>query len=210
MIETILSWLAHLVTTTIETTGYAGIFFLMLAESANIPIPSEVIMPFSGSLVAHGRFSFLGVVATGTLGNVAGSLISYWIGRYGGRPFLDRYGRYLFISHHHLDLADRWFARYGLAAVFFGRLLPVIRTFISFPAGIARVSLVRFIVATTLGALPFVLFLTWIGKILGENWETIRFYFRGADLFIAFLLIVGVVWWLGSHFKGTKEVEPVP
>lgn len=194
MIETFLGWLAHFITATISASGYVGVFLLMAAESANLPIPSEVIMPFSGSLILTGRFAFLPVVLAGTFGNLAGSLLSYGVARFGGRPFLERYGKYLFISHDHLALADRWFDRYGLGAVFFGRLLPIIRTFISFPAGLAKLPIGLFSLITFVGALPFVALLTWVGYILGQNWEALRPYFRSADGVIVGVIVLVIVW----------------
>lgn len=189
-----LGWLAHAITTTIAASGYLGVFFLMAAESANLPIPSEVIMPFSGSLIASGQFAFLPVILAGTAGNLAGSLLSYAVARFGGRPFLDTYGRWLFISRDHLGLADRWFERYGLGAVFWGRLLPIVRTFISFPAGLAGLPIGSFSLVTFIGALPFVSLLTWIGYLLGQNWDAIRPYFRNLDAGILALIILYIAW----------------
>src|SRR3989475_5491480 len=145
MIGRIIEILSAFIVATISTLGYAGIVLLMAIESACIPLPSEVIMPFSGYLVYTGRFNLWAVGVAGAFGCVAGSLVAYWVGMYGGRPLIEKYGRYLLVSRHDLDLADRWFDRFGEVIVFTSRLLPVIRTFIAFPAGVARMNLTRFV-----------------------------------------------------------------
>ncbi|MCX6808873.1 MAG: DedA family protein, partial [Candidatus Berkelbacteria bacterium] len=151
----ILDFLANIVISAINFLGYGGIFLMMFLESCGIPMPSEVIMPFSGSLVVAGHLSFWSIVIVGALGNLAGSWLAYWIGYRGGRPLIEKYGKYILISKHDLDLADNWFKKYGDWAVFFGRLLPVIRTYISFPAGISKMNFKRFSAFTLLGALPW-------------------------------------------------------
>ncbi|MCX6811206.1 MAG: DedA family protein, partial [Candidatus Berkelbacteria bacterium] len=138
MIHSILAAISGFIIATISTLGYGGIVLLMAIESACIPLPSEVIMPFSGFLVFDGRFNLWLIALAGAVGCVVGSVIAYWVGMYGGRPLIERYGKYILISHHDLDLADRWFNKHGDVAIFFSRLLPVVRTYISFPAGIAR------------------------------------------------------------------------
>src|ERR1700675_3224663 len=152
MIARIIELLSVFIVATISRLGYAGIVLLMAIESACIPLPSEIIMPFSGYLVYTGRFNLWAVGVAGAFGCVLGSLVAYWVGMYGGRPLIEKYGKYVLISHHDLDLADRWFARFGEIIVFGSRLLPVIRTFIAFPAGVARMNLKRFIVYTFLGS----------------------------------------------------------
>ena len=165
-------------TTEIARFGYLAIFVLMVLESACIPIPSEVTMLFGGALVtapflAPGQqLEFWLVVLAGTLGNLVGSWLAYWAGRSGGQPLVDRWGRYLLIRPHEVDRANDWFERHGQGTVFFGRLLPVIRTFISLPAGVVRMPLGRFTAYTVLGCLPWCLFLTWIGALLGTRWES--------------------------------------
>ena len=187
--------------------GYAGVFVAMTLESAMIPLPSELILPFAGFLVSDptqlepltGRpWDFWIAVIVGTAGNTTGSLIAYAIGRYGGRPFLERYGKYLLIRSHDLELADRWFARWGSQTAFFSRLMPIVRTFISFPAGVARMPVGRFVVYSTAGALPWSIALVWAGRTLGENWAAIRDLLAPYDLAILAALIVAValyVWW---------------
>ena len=168
MIARIIEILSAFIVATISTLGYAGVILLMAIESACIPLPSEIIMPFAGYLVYTGRFNLWAVGVAGALGCVAGSLIAYAVGMYGGRPLIEKYGRYLLVSRHDLDLADRWFARYGEIIVFASRLLPVIRTFIAFPAGVARMNLTRFVIYTFAGSLPWCLGLAYVGQLLGE------------------------------------------
>src|SRR6185295_5341117 len=140
----VITLLSRFVINTISTLGYTGILVTMAIESACIPLPSEISMPFSGYLVTTGQFTMLGVTLAGAFGNVAGSVVAYYAGVWGGRPFVERYGHYLLVARKDLEMADRWFAKYGDAAVFFSRMLPVVRTFISLPAGIARVNIYRF------------------------------------------------------------------
>ncbi len=195
MIEQLIDILVQFVTSVISAIGYPGIVLLMGLESANIPIPSEAIMPFAGFLVAEGRLNFWVVVLMGTLGNWAGSSLSWWLGATGGRALVDKYGRYVRLSHHHLDVAERWFAKYGEASVFFGRLLPVVRTFISLPAGLAKMNYIKFSIYTILGALPFCYVLTLIGFKLGERWDEIRRYFHYLDAIVVVGLILAVGYW---------------
>ena len=157
LIEWLIEVLGRFVIATISTFGYTGIVITMAIESACIPLPSEIIMPFSGYLVSTGQFSLLGVTLAGAIGNVLGSLVAYYVGVWGGRPFVERYGRYVLISQHDVDLADRWFAKHGEAAVLIGRLLPVVRTFISLPAGIARMDIKSSCSIRLLERCPFVM-----------------------------------------------------
>jgi len=173
----------------------------MAIESACIPLPSEIIMPFSGYLVSAGRFNLWLVGIAGAIGCVVGSVAAYWVGIKGGRPFLEKYGKYVLISHHDLDNADRFFRKYGDWSIFISRLLPVIRTFISLPAGIARMRFGRFVVLTFIGSLPWCLALAYVGKVMGENWEEIKFYFRQADIVIGILIVIAVVLFLYRHLK---------
>lgn len=201
MVSAILSWLSSIIISVISTTGYLGIFVLMALESACIPIPSEVIMPFSGFLVWQGRFELLPVVLWGALGNLAGSILAYAIGAWGGRRLIEKYGKYILISSHDLGLADSWFAKYGQSTVFFSRLLPVVRTFISLPAGIARMDFKKFCFYTLLGSLFWSFFLAYAGLIAGENWESLKIYFHKFDLAIGITIILGIIWWVRRHFK---------
>jgi membrane protein DedA with SNARE-associated domain len=201
LIETILAPIAQWVTNLISSAGYWGIILAMTIESACIPLPSEIIMPFSGYLVSTGRFNLWMVSLAGAFGCLVGSTVAYWVGVWGGRPFLSRYGKYILISHKDLDTADRWFSEYGDWAIFFSRLLPVIRTFISLPAGIARMNFTRFAIYTFVGSLPWCFALTYIGKVLGENWDKIKIYFQRADLLIAILFLVAIAFFIYRHIK---------
>lgn len=205
MITKIIDILAGIVVATIGFLGYGGIFLLMLLESCGVPMPSEVIMPFSGFLVFKGQLTLSAIVTVGTLGNVAGSLLAYWIGHRGGRPLIEKYGRYFLISRHDLDLADRWFARYGSLTVFFGRLLPVVRTYISFPAGISKMDLKQFVLYTALGALPWVWLFGWLGVKMGENWEGIRAALHNFDVSIALVVAAAAGWYVWRHLKNKKK-----
>lgn len=187
--------------------GYVGVLVAMAIESAMIPLPSELILPFAGFLVSDPAqiepltgepWNFWLAVIAGTVGNTTGSLIAYAIGAYGGRPFLERYGRYLLIRHHEIELADRFFQRWGVPTVFFSRMLPIVRTFISFPAGVARMPLGTFVLFSTLGAIPWSIALVYAGTVLGANWVEIREILQPFDLLIAVSVAAGVtlfVWW---------------
>lgn len=174
----------------ISSFGYLSIVFLMALESACIPIPSEVIMPFSGYLVYQGRFSLIGAAIAGTLGCVIGSIGAYAVGLYLGRPFILKYGKYVLVTKHKLHMADQWFERYGDRVIFISRLLPVIRTFISLPAGISRMNLSKFIVYTALGSFPWCLALAYVGVYLGPKWESILKFFHTFDALIIIALVV--------------------
>lgn len=182
----------------IAALGYWGIAIGMAIESCNIPLPSEVILPLGGFLAAQGKLNFFLAALAGNVGGTIGSIVSYYLGFRGGRPLLERYGRYFWISQRELALADRWFARWGEATVFFTRLLPIIRTFISFPAGVARMNFKRFVVYTFLGSLPWSLFLTYLGLKFGEHRELLREWFHRFDLAILIAMACGMLfffWW---------------
>ena len=205
-IEAIISILSRFVINTISTFGYTGILVTMTIESACIPLPREIIMPFSGYLVSTGQFTMLGVTLAGAIGNVVGSIVAYYAGVWGGRPFVERYGPYMLISHKDLDTADRWFARYGEATVFFSRMLPVVRTFISLPAGIAKMNFPRFVLFTFIGALPWCYLLAYIGVKMGEKWEHLRDYFHQFDIVIGLCLAIAAGYFIWSHWprRATK------
>ncbi|MFA5927061.1 MAG: DedA family protein [Patescibacteria group bacterium] len=204
MVTDIIDILANFVVSTIDMIGYGGIFILMLVESAGIPMPSEVIMPFSGFLVADGKMGFWAVTLLGTVGNLVGSLLAYWIGAKGGRPLIEKYGKYILISKHDLDLADRWFRDYGSATTFFGRVLPIVRTYISFPAGIAGMNIWKFSFYTFLGALPWCAALTYAGIKMGNNWELIREKLHNFDLAIGITIVACIVLYVWRHIKHTR------
>ncbi len=214
MIAKILAVLSALIISVISTSGYLGILLLMTIESACIPLPSEVIMPFSGYLVFTGRFHLLWVATVGALGCNLGSLIAYEVGHYGGRPLVERYGSWILLSKSELDMADRFFARYGDATVFISRLLPVVRTFIALPAGVARMPRVRFHVYTFLGSWPWCLGLAWVGLKLGERWSTdprLKMWFHRFDAVIGAVIVLAVIWFIWSRWQHRiRRSEPVP
>ncbi len=186
--------------------GIFAVFFLMTLESACIPIPSEVIMLYAGAMVAHGNMTLLEVTAAGALGNLAGSWLAYWAGAYGGRPLLEKYGRYILVTKKKLDMADRWWQRYGDVTVFFSRMLPIIRTFISLPAGISRMRFGRFTLYTLLGSIPWSLMLAWLGVKFAENYEeVIRPKLSIITYSVAALLAVAAVYlvWRWRRRAGT-------
>ena len=187
----------------IGSLGYWGVFIGMTLESACIPLPSEVIMPFAGFAVSEGKMTLLGITLVGTLGNLLGGLIAYFVGLKGGRPFLEKYGKYVLISHSKLDQADHWFEKYGHEAVLISRMLPAIRTFISLPAGIARMDLKKFTIYTFLGSLPWTFALAYIGVQLGPHWEVIKGYFHILDIIVA-IGIIGVIAYLIYKYKKNK------
>ena len=194
MIETLIGFLSHIAITIISTLGYFGVGLAMAIESANIPLPSEIIMPFSGFLVSTGRFHLWGVVLAGSIGGTIGSLLSYALGYYGGetviRGLIRKYGKYLLIFEYELDEAEHWFASHGQLVTFTARLLPVIRTFISLPAGMSKMDVKKFAFFAFLGTLVWSIPLAYIGKVLGDNWHSLGDYFHKFDLLI---VIVGVV-----------------
>lgn len=211
--RTLLALFTELVTDEIATYGYLAIFVLMALESACVPVPSEVTMLFGGALVtapflaAHQQLDLWGVVAAGTAGNVVGSWLAYWAGSAGGRPLVARWGRYLLIRPHEVDRAHDWFERYGQAAVFFGRLLPVVRTFISLPAGVVRMGFWRFTLYTVLGCLPWCLLLAWLGYLLGERWAVVESVFRPIAWAIAAALVAGGTWFVRRRLRQIRAEE---
>jgi len=197
----ILAIVSFWILSVISAFGYFGVVFLMAVESANIPLPSEIIMPFSGYLVAQGRFSLVGVALAGGTGCLLGSIFSYALGYFGGRPLVERYGKYFLVAPHDLELGERWLKKYGEWVAFFSRLVPVVRTFISFPLGIARVNFWRFCLYSFVGSVIWSFFLAYLGQKLGENWQAIKVYFHGLDWLIAILAVLGVGYWIYRHLK---------
>ncbi len=207
MVARIIEIFSNLIVGTISALGYPGVVLMMGIESACIPLPSEIIMPFSGYLVYTGRFNLWAVSAAGAAGCVLGSLVAYYAGMWGGRPFIEKYGRYVLISLHDLNVADRWFARRGELIVFASRLLPVIRTFIAFPAGVAKMNLSRFVVYTFVGSFPWCMALAYVGQKLGEQWDkndTLKTWFHRSDFVIGIIGVLAVVWWVRRHLKDSR------
>jgi len=201
MISTILEVLASFIILVISDTGYLGIVLLMAIESACIPLPSEVIMPFSGYLVFAGRFRLAWVALAGAIGCNLGSLVAYYMGSWGGRPLVEKYGRLVLVTHHDLETADRFFLRFGDWAVFLARLLPVIRTFIAFPAGVSRMNVVRFHIYTFLGSLPWCFALAYAGMTMGQRWTVLREYFHRFDAVLGIVIVTGAVWFIHNRWK---------
>ncbi|MHB1951457.1 MAG: DedA family protein [Acidiferrobacteraceae bacterium] len=187
--------------TIITHAGYLGVALLMTLESACIPLPSEIIMPFAGYLVFTGSMSVTGASMAGTAGCVMGSLIAYFVGASGARRWLERYGHYLLVRPSDLDRADRWFAHHGESTVFFARLLPVVRTFIALPAGVARMNLPRFVLYSAVGSYLWCLALVLVGARLGRHWASLEPYFHRFDLLIAGIAVVLAAWWVRRHLR---------
>lgn len=201
MLHQMVQLLTSFATGLINHFGHWGVFISMVLESACIPLPSEVIMLFGGFLVAQGLLSFWGVVWAGVLGNVVGSVIAFWVGVRGGRPFLNKYGKYILFNADHLEKAEGWFSKHGEWAVFFGRILPVIRTFISLPAGIARMNFTKFLVYTLIGSLPWNIALTYLGLKLGQHWQSVELYFRPVSYAMAAAILLGIVWFIYKNIR---------
>jgi len=204
LLESIIAAIATFIVATISAIGYAGIVLLMAIESACIPLPSEIIMPFSGYLVFTGRFDLVLVATAGAIGCNLGSTIAYAVGYYGGRPLVEKWGVYVLLSRRDLALVDRFFDRFGGITVFVSRLLPVVRTFIALPAGIARMSQIKFQLYTFLGSWPWCFALAYIGAKLGERWEsdpTLREVLHRFDALIIAVLLLGLVWYVWRHWK---------
>jgi membrane protein DedA with SNARE-associated domain len=194
----------------IGNLGYWGVFIGMMLESACIPIPSEIIMPFSGFVVWHGNnnMTLIGITLVGAFGNLVGSIIAYSVGLKGGRPLLEKYGKYLLIIHSKLELADKWFTKYGGEAVLISRFLPIIRTFISLPAGIAHMNFKKFMAYTFIGSLPWSFALGYIGIKLGPNWGLIQGYFHILDIIVE-IGILGIILYLIYKYFGKSKLKNI-
>ncbi|MBU6509091.1 MAG: DedA family protein [Gammaproteobacteria bacterium] len=204
MLAKLIALVAGFIISTISVLGYGGIVLLMAIESACIPLPSEIIMPFSGYLVLRGDLNLWLVAVAGAVGCVLGSLVAYWVGAVGGRPLVEKYGRYILVSRHDLDIADRWFQRRGDIIILIGRLLPLVRTFIAFPAGVARMSMAKFILYTFIGSFIWCWVLAWIGLRLGAHWDTLGPWFHRFDTVIVVLVVLGFIWYLWRHLRNLR------
>lgn len=213
MLHKILAPIIIWMTAVMAAMGPMGVSLLMGIESACIPLPSEVIMPFAGFLAFKGQMTFLGLGAGspmaqvwiagvfGALGCNLGSIPAYELGAWGGRKAVERYGKYIFLNLDHLDQAHRFFEKFGRWAILIGRMLPVIRTFIALPAGIAKMDRTQFHLYTFAGSLPWCLGLAWVGFKLGEKWDTLGVWFHRFDLVIVGVILAGIVWFLWSHLR---------
>ena len=204
LLERIVAPLSAFILSTIAAFGYGGIFLCMAIESACIPLPSEIIMPFSGYLVTTGRFTLWGVAVAGAAGNVFGSWIAYWAGMKGGRAAAEGLARYRLIRIEEYERAERWLQKHGLKVAFWTRLLPIVRTFVSLPAGAARVPFWRFTLYTFMGSLPWSFALAYVGVLFRENWEKIRTFWHGFDLVVVVGLVVLFALFLRQHFRGPR------
>lgn len=205
MLEKLIAILATWIISVISTMGYGGVLLLMAIESACIPLPSEIIMPFAGYLVFKGEMMLWAVALAGAIGCVVGSIPAYYLGMYGGRPLVERYGKWVLLSHHDFELAERWFKTHGEIIIFIGRLLPAVRTFIAFPAGIARMHLGKFIIYTFAGSLLWCWLLAYAGMKLGENWEGLKVYFHEFHYVIVAAVVIFAVWYVWRHFKAMRR-----
>lgn len=197
--------LSDWITTVITTLGYPGVFFLMAGESACLPIPSEVVLPFAGYVAYRGSFDLTAIVLIATVGQVAGAVAAYYVGAFGGRPLVVRYGKYVLLDSAHLATADRWFDRWGSKAIFASRLLPIVRTFIAFPAGVAKMDIKRFILYTFVGSLPWTFALTFLGYKLGPHWENILKFFEKMDIVVAAVIAAGIVYLVLRARRGARR-----
>jgi membrane protein DedA with SNARE-associated domain len=201
MLEKIITAVAVWIMTVISTMGYGGVVLLMAIESACIPLPSEIIMPFAGYLVYKGEMVLWAVALAGAIGCVLGSIPAYYVGLYGGRPLADKYGKYVLISKRDLDMADRWFAQHGEIIIFIARLLPAVRTFIAFPAGVARMNLTKFTVYTFIGSFIWCWLLALAGMKFGEHWVDLKVYFHQFHYVIVVFGLIGLAWYVRRHFR---------
>jgi len=197
--------LCHYNTAIIQQCSYIGIFILMTLESLIAPVPSELVMPFAGFLIAEGRFTFFGVIFFSTLGSIVGSLLSYAMGRYGGHPFVDRYGKYLLLDRHELEATERFFGKYGEWTIFISRFIPVVRHLISIPAGVARMNLWRFSVLTIIGAGLWNAFLTYVGFRLKQNWQVVMQYSHIVDIVIVAILLGLIIFYVTRQLRRKRK-----
>ena len=197
--------LIYVVIDYIAIWGYVAIVIGMVLESACIPIPSELVFGFAGYLVYLGQLDFTMTVVVGVIGGLIGSIVAYLVGYYGGKPLVEQYGRFILLSQRKVDMAQRWFDRYGLKATFFSRLLPVVRTFISLPAGFAHVNFVKFILYTLLGSIPWTICLIYAGMLLGENWEVLNAIGHQASLLVVAVLIAVIVYYYRKNHRSERD-----
>jgi membrane protein DedA with SNARE-associated domain len=206
LLESLFSWIAGV----ISAMGYPGVVLLMAIESCCIPLPSEMIMPFAGWLVATGRFSLWGIALAGAVGCVVGSIPAYYAGQYGGRMLIRKYGRYVLMNEEHLDWAEKFFQRRGDITVLIARLLPVVRTFIAFPAGVARMPMGKFIIYTFVGSFPWCLGLGWVGMKVGEHRELLTPWFHRADAVIIAIIVIGIVFFVWKQTRSRRNAMRAP
>jgi membrane protein DedA with SNARE-associated domain len=203
MIEGLIIQLGQFIVQLISSMGYFGVFLAMAIESACIPLPSEIILPFTGYMVYLGQFELWPATLAATLGNLFGGLVAYYIGLWGGRPFIKRYGHYILIKERELNWTERLFKRHGEVTVLVGRLLPIVRTFISLPAGIAKMNPFKMAMYTVIGALPWCMILILVGEKMGGNWNSLKPLFHRMDILIGIIVLAGIGYWL-LHRKRSR------
>ncbi|MFH0896252.1 MAG: DedA family protein [Bacteroidota bacterium] len=201
----ITEFLAGYIVAFIASTGYWSVFILMVMESMVFPIPSEAVMPFAGFLIADGQFTFAGVIIVSTLGSIVGSLISYYLGAWGGRPIVEKWGKYLLLEKHQLDMTEKFFAKRGEITIFICRFIPIVRHLISIPAGMGKMNIWRFIIYTAIGAAMWNAFLTWVGFELKNKWDEVMKYSGTVDIFVLIALILVVIYYIYSFLKNRKR-----
>ena len=215
---TTIAFLQDFITSQVQENGYLAVFVLMLLGSACIPIPSEIVMMFGGALASStfaatalgdetAQLSLLVIILAGLAGSLVGSWLAYWLGYAGGRPLIDKWGRYLLFRPHEVDRAHEWFERHGEALVFFGRLIPLLRAFVSLPAGIARMNFGKFTLYTFLGILPRTIGLAWAGYALGEQWTTVEKWMAPLSVVAAIILVTGLIWWVLKRVREPDQVD---
>jgi membrane protein DedA with SNARE-associated domain len=199
--------IVEFITSIISTMSYPGIFFLMILESALIPIPSEIIMPFSGFLASTGKLNYIGVVLAGSFGNLVGSILTYYLGINVGRKVILKYGKYIFFKKKHLELTENLFNKYGDRVSFVGRLLPGIRTYVSLPAGIGKTKFTKFVIYTFTGSIIWNSMLTYVGMKLGSNWKNIDKYSIYLDILAVIAIAVFLIWFLYNSRRKSKDIR---
>jgi membrane protein DedA with SNARE-associated domain len=194
-------------TKVIEAGGYIGVFILMALESMVAPVPSEAVMPFAGFLITNNTFTMFGVILSSTIGSIVGSLISYYIGYYGGKPVVLKFGKYLFLDKHHLEITEKFFNKYGEKTIFICRFIPVVRHLISIPAGVGKMNLAKFSVYTIIGAAIWNAILAYLGIFLGNKWSLVHHYSRYLDYIVVVIIVVVFVYWVWKRFKIKTTVK---
>ena len=205
MLEKLITIIAAWIVSVISSMGYAGIVLLMAIESACIPLPSEIIMPFAGFLVFKGEMNIWLVALAGAIGCVVGSIPAYYVGMFGGRPLAEKYGKYILLSKRDLDYADHLFEKHGEIIIFVARMLPAIRTFIAFPAGVVRMNMPKFIFYTFVGSFIWCALLAYAGMKFGENWVSLKVYFHEFHYLIALAGLLFIAWYVRRHFKQESQ-----
>ncbi|MFA5858497.1 MAG: DedA family protein [Elusimicrobiota bacterium] len=198
-------FLAGYITKFIDATGYASVFILMTMESMVFPIPSEAVMPFAGFLISDGKFTFVLVTFWSTLGSIVGSMLSYFMGKYGGKPFVNKFGKYLLLDEEELAVTEKFFGKYGDATIFVSRFIPIVRHLISIPAGVGKMNLVKFGIYTVIGAGMWNTFLAWCGYVLKEHWDAVMKYSKVVDIVVLVILVGLVGLFIYRHVRKTKR-----